>query len=126
MKANKIAIKNLSKICSSESTINCRFCHSCIKLTHTTWLLWDCVTAYVTCIFESKETFKLYYVYKNQVFLGLYTLWRENSCLISNLPYSYAKRLYQKEVSEKNKNFCKIYKNHSIVFRYLELRRGFW
>ena len=38
---NKSAMKNFPNICNSESMLNCRFRHTCIKLTHTIWLVWE-------------------------------------------------------------------------------------
>ena len=43
-RVNKIAMKSLKKEKKNswlESTLNCRFRHSCIKLTHTTWVVWE-------------------------------------------------------------------------------------
>ena len=50
LKVNKIAMKSVSKqICRSESTLDCRSPrHSCIKLTHTTYV--SCVRNYVVIL----------------------------------------------------------------------------
>ena len=37
----KTAMKSSSKICRSESTLYCRSRYSCIKLTHTPWVMWE-------------------------------------------------------------------------------------
>ena len=36
LRVNKIAMKSFQQICRSESALNCRSRHLCIKLTHTT------------------------------------------------------------------------------------------
>ena len=36
LRVNKTAMKSFSTICRSETTLNCRSRHSCIKITHTT------------------------------------------------------------------------------------------
>ena len=41
LRVNETAMKCLSKICRSESTLNCRYRHLCIKLTHTIWVVWE-------------------------------------------------------------------------------------
>ena len=37
----KLSWKSLPKIWRSESALNCRYRQSCIKLTHTTWVVWE-------------------------------------------------------------------------------------
>ena len=41
LRVNNLPWKSFSKICRSESTLNCRSRHLCIKLMHTTWVVWE-------------------------------------------------------------------------------------
>ena len=41
LRVNRITMKTFSNICRSESSLNCGLCHSCIKLRHITWMVWE-------------------------------------------------------------------------------------